>query len=286
LESATGKVHWKLNYQKDFDGVEPVWGFGESPLVDGDRLICTPNGKDAMVVALNKLTGEPIWKCAVPEFGKKGKDNAGGYSSVVISEGAGVKQYVQLIGRGLIGVAAADGHFLWGYDKFANTVANISTPIVSGDYVFGSTAYGGGSGLVKLSKGDDGVTAEEVYFLKPNVLSNHHGGMVLVGDCLYGGTGQNRGNPICVEFLTGAVKWKEDHAPAGGSAAVVYADGKLYFRYDKGTMALIDASPDAFKLISTFKIPDVKRPSWSHPVIAGGKLYLREQDHLLCYKLK
>ncbi len=286
LESATGDVKWKLNYQKDFDGVEPVWGFGESPLVDGDRLICTPNGKDAMIVALNKLTGDPIWKCAVPEFGKKGKDKAGGYSSVVISEGAGVKQYVQLIGRGLVGIAADDGRFLWGYDKMANSVANISTPLVKDEYVFASTAYGGGSALVKLSKEGDGVKAEEVYFLEPKDYSNHHGGTVLVGDYLYGGNGQNKGGPTCIEFLTGKVKWKESHGAGSGSAAVIFADGKLYFRYQDGTIALIEANPEEYKLISTFKIPDVKRPSWSHPVIAGGKLYLREQDHLLCYKLK
>ena len=286
LESATGDVKWKLNYQKDFDGVEPVWGFGESPLVDGDRLICTPNGKDAMVVALNKMTGEPIWKCSVPDIGKKGKDKAGGYSSIVISDGAGVKQYVQLIGRGLVGIAAADGRYLWGYDKMANQVANISTPVVKGDYVFGSTAYGGGSVLVKLSKDGDGVKADEVYFVKPDVYSNHHGGTVLVGDYLYGGNGQNKGGPTCLDFLTGDVKWKESHGAGTGSAAVTFADGKLYFRYQDGTMALIEATPDKYNLISTFKIPDVKKPSWSHPVIAGGKLYLREQDHLLCYKLK
>jgi outer membrane protein assembly factor BamB len=286
LETANGKVRWKLNYQKDFDGTEPTWAFGESPLVDGDRLICTPNGKDAMIVALNKLTGDLVWKCAVPEFGKKGADKAGGYSSIVISEGAGVRQYVQLIGRGLIGVAANDGRFLWGYNKIANTTANIPTPIVKDDYVFGSSAYGSGSALVKLVREGDGVKAEEVYFLEPKDYSNHHGGTVLVGDCLYGGNGQNKGGPTCLEFLTGKIKWKEAHGAGSGSAAVLFADGKLYFRYDDGTMALVEANPEEYKLISTFKIPDVKRESWSHPVIAGGKLYLREQDHLLCYKLK
>jgi outer membrane protein assembly factor BamB len=285
LESATGKVHWKLNFQKDFGGKRPHWGFTESPLVDGDWLVCTPGGKDAMMVALNKLTGEPVWKCAVPDFGKGGGGGAA-YSSIVVSDAAGVKQYVQLIGHGLIGVAAADGKFLWGYNKIANGTANIPTPIVRGDYVFDSTGYGTGAVLLKLSKDGDVVKADEVYFLKHEDLQNHHGGMVLVGDYLYGGHGHGAGAPICLEFLTGKIKWKENHGPGSGSAAVLYADGKLYFRYQDGTMALIEATPEHYNLISRFQIPDVKSPSWPHPVIAGGKLYLREQDSLLCYRLK
>ncbi len=286
LESATGNLKWTASYEKDFGGkMMSGWGFSESPLVDGDRLICTPGGKDAMMVALNKLTGKPIWKCAVPDFAKHGNDGAG-YSSIVISNAAGVKQYVQLIGHGLIGVAAEDGQFLWGYDKVANTTANIPTPIVSGDYVFGSTGYGTGAALVKLSKDGSGVKAEEVYFMKHEDFQNHHGGMVLVGDYIYAGHGHGQGAPICIELKTGKIMWKEHHGVGHESAAVLYADGKLYYRYQDGTMALIEANPHEFKLISKFQIPDVNQPSWPHPVIAGGRLYLREQDNLYCYKVK
>ena len=286
LDSATGDVVWTKNLKKDFDGqMMSGWGYAESPLVDGDRLICTPGGKKDTMVALNKLTGKTIWSCSVPEFGHKGKDGAG-YSSVVISHGAGVKQYVQLIGRGLVGIRADDGKFLWGYDKMANGTANIPTPIVRGDYVFDSTGYGAGAALLKLTASDDGVKAHEVYFLDHTKLQNHHGGMVLVGNYLYGGHGHNEGAPICLEFLTGKVVWKENHGPGDGSAAVGYADGRLYFRYQNGVLALLDASPKGYKVEGSFSIPDVAVPSWPHPVIAGGRLYIRDQQRLICYKLK
>lgn len=286
LDSATGDVVWTKNLKKDFDGqMMSGWGYAESPLVDGDRLICTPGGKKNTIVALDKLTGKTIWSCSVPEFGHKGKDGAG-YSSIVISHGAGVKQYVQLIGHGLVGIQADDGKFLWGYDKMANGTANIPTPIVRGDYVFDSTAYGGGAALVKLVSSGDGVKADEVYFIEPKKFQNHHGGMVLVGDYLYGGHGQNAGAPTCINFLTGEIVWKENHGPGDGSAAVTYADGRLYFRYQNGVLALLDASPKGYNVESSFEIPDVAVPSWPHPVVAGGKLYIRDQERLLCYKVK
>src|SRR5258708_5543671 len=188
---------------------------------------------------------------------------------MVISEGAGVKQYVQLTGRGLIGIRASDGKALWTYNKIANDVANISTPVVRGDYVFASTGYQTGAVLLKLSKTGDGVEAKEVYFLPPTVFQNHHGGFVLVGDYIYAGHGHSNGFPICIEFLTGKVRWggKIRAEGATGSAAVGYADGNLYFRYQNGVMKLIEASPEGFKEKGSFKIPGVQGPSWSHPVI-------------------
>lgn len=142
---STGRPVWRLNFEKDFGGrMMSGWGYSESPLVDGDRLICTPGAPDAVLVALGKRTGKTIWKAALPDdLGSKGKDGAG-YSSVVISHGGGVKQYVQLTGRGVISVAADDGRFLWSYNRIANGTANIPTPIVTGDYVFCSTGYGEG----------------------------------------------------------------------------------------------------------------------------------------------
>ncbi len=265
LETAHGKIHWQLNMEKDFGGrMMSGWGYSESPLVDGDRLICTPGGKDATIVALNKFTGKTIWKSAVPKFGKRGSDGAA-YSSVIVGNGAGVRQYVQMLGRGLVGIATKDGKFLWGYDKVANGTANIDTPIVDGDYVFESTSYGAGSGLVKLSRDGKDINADEVYFIAPNQFNNHHGGVVLVDGYLYGGHGQNNDAPVCVEFKTGKIMWKKDRGTGRGSAAVLYADGKLYFRYDDGLMVLIQATPEEYKEISTFKIPDVLEAKLAAP---------------------
>jgi outer membrane protein assembly factor BamB len=287
VDAATGKERWRKSLPGDFGGiVMSIWKWTESPLVDGDRVVVTPGVKGAGLVALNKKTGAEIWRTALPDLGPKGKDGAG-YSSIVIGNGAGVRQYVQLMGRGLVGVNAADGKFLWSYNKVANDVANISTPVVSGDFVFASTAYSTGSALVKLSKSASGVDASEVYFLDAKTLQNHHGGFVLVDGKIYTGHGQNRGFPTCLEMSTGKVVWGGDIRNEGsGSAAIVYADGNLIYRYENGRVMLIEASPAGYKEKGSFQIPDVKGPSWPYPVIAGGKLYLREADTIYCYNVK
>lgn len=286
VQAADGKEIWHKSFTRDFGGSVPNWRYCESPLVDGDKLICTPGGNEATLVALDKKTGNTIWKCAVPG----GAGSGSGYASTVISEGGGVKQYVQLMGAGTgcIGVAAEDGRFLWKYAKVANGTASIPTPIVHGDYVFCSSGYGTGSALLKLARSGNGVAASEVYFLNGNEFQNHHGGLVLVGDYIYGGHGHNEGFPICIELKTGKIKWGgKMRGPGSGSAAVVYAGGQLYFRYENGVMALIQASPKAYKLDGKFNIPEVPgaSKSWSHPVVVGGKLYLREQDSLFVYKV-
>lgn len=283
-----GSVQWRVNYGRDFGGrMMSGWGYSESPLVDGDLLICTPGANDAILAALNKRTGEVVWKAAMPpDAGNRGGDGAA-YSSIVVSHGGGVKQYVQLVGRGLVSVRASDGKVLWTYNRIANGTANIPTPIVKGDFVFTSTGYGTGAALLKLSRDGSGVTAEEVYFLDAKDMQNHHGGMILLGDHIYCGHGHNNGFPLCIEMATGEVAWRPGRGPGSGSAAIAYADGHLYFRYQDGTMALIEATPQEYRLKGTFK-PQIasNREKWPHPVISDGRLYLRDQDSLLCYDIR
>jgi len=285
MQVSDGKEVWRKNFSKDFGGkMMSGWGYSESPLIDGDKLLCTPGAKDAHIVALNKKTGDVIWKSAIPDIGKRGKDGAG-YSSIVVSTAAGVRQYVQTTGRGTISVAAKDGKFLWGYNKVANNVANIPTPIINGDYAFCTTSYKTGSALLNLVADVNGVTAKEVYFLTPDQFENHHGGVVLVNGYIYGGDGQNKGTPVCLDFKTGKISWKEQ--PIGsGSAAVLYADNHLYFRYENNIMALVEATPKSFNLKGQFKIPVDAGPSWPYPVICDGLLYLRAGDTLLAYDIK
>ena len=288
LDRASGAIRWQKSVTRDYNGqMMSVWKYAESPLVDGNRLLFTPGNYDAMVVAVDKRTGKDLWRAEVGRITGNGSNGAG-YSSVIASDAAGVHQYIQLIGRGLIGIRADDGKVLWKYNRVANDVANIATPVVRGDYVFASTAYGAGSVLLHLEKNGDGVDAKEVYFLEPRTFQNHHGGVVLVGDYLYGGHGQNNGFPTCIEFLTGKIRWGGNIRPegTGGSAAVAYADGHLYFRYENGAMKLFEASPEGFKESGSFQIPGVRKPSWSHPVIHDGKLYLREQDSLYAYNIR
>lgn len=283
----SGNILWTKSFTKDFGGkMMSGWGYSESPLVDGDRLIVTPGAQDAMLVALDKKSGDVIWKSAVPELGNKGKDGAG-YSSVVISHAAGVKQYVQLVGRGIVSVQASDGKFLWNYNRITNGTAAIPTPIVREDYVFCSSGYGdGGAALLKVRKNGDQLSADEVWYKKSSELQNHHGGVVLIGDYLYMGHGHNNGFPVCVEFLTGKDVWRPGRGPGSGSAAIVSADGHLYFRYESGEMALIEATPQGYRLKGHFKIKTTHSKSWPHPVIVGGKLYLRDQHNLHCYDVR
>jgi outer membrane protein assembly factor BamB len=287
LEAATGKVRWKKSLPRDFSGrMMSGWKWSESPLVDGDRLVVTPGGSESLLVCLEKATGKEIWRTKAGEMGPKGRDGAG-YSSIVISNGAGVKQYVQLMGRGVVGVRASDGKFLWSYNKVANETANISTPIVSGDFVFSATGYQTGSGLLKLSKQGDSVMATEQYFLDGKTFQNHHGGMVLVGGHIYGGQGHRMGLPICIELATGRKVWGGDIRNAGkGSAAIAYADSHLIFRYENGLVILIEATPTGYKEKGQFEIPDASRLNWPYPAIADGKLFLRDQDRLLVYDIK
>ena len=286
-KTATGEIVWSKNFGKDFEGgMMSGWGFSESPLVDGDKLIVTPGGTNSTLVALNKKTGELLWKCPIAKFGGRGKDGSA-YTGAVVSEGAGVRQYIQLLGRGVVGVRASDGKLLWTYNRVANDTANIPTPLVHGDHVFCSTGYGTGGGLLKLvPSGDKGVNAEEVYFLNAKDFQNHHGGMIRVGDYLYAGHGHNNGFPICIELKTGKVVWGKDRGPGAGSAAILFADGHLYFRYENAVMALIEATPEGYREKGAFELASKNGKSWSHPVIHHGLLYLRDQDNLLCYDLR
>jgi outer membrane protein assembly factor BamB len=281
-----GHIVWKKDFAADFGGrMMSGWSYSESPLVDGDKLVCTPGGKKAVVAALNKETGAVIWKCEAP------KDTGAGYASIVVADVGGVRQYVTLVGQelGLIGVNANTGKFLWNYKKVANGTANIPTPLVKGDLVFASTAYGRGTVLLHLEpSGDGGTNAKEVYWLGARDLQNHHGGMVMVGDYVYGGHDHNLGHPFCLDVKTGTFKWGPilDH-PGGGSAAVLYADGRLYFRWDNNTMGLIEATPKGYHVVSTFQLPKgTSTPGWQHPVIHDGKLYVRADDQLYCYDIK
>jgi outer membrane protein assembly factor BamB len=287
LDAKTGNKRFSINLEKDLGGKNPGWKYSESPLIDGDKLLCTPGGRNDVMAALDKKTGNVIWKCSMPDIGGKGKDEAG-YSSIVITEAGGIRQYVQLTNKGLIGVTAKDGKFLWGYSRIANNVANIPTPIIYGNYIFCSTAYGTGSALLELAATGDGIEAKEIYFLKANTLQNHHGGLVRVGDYIYGGHGHGKGAPTCIEAKTGKVMWQANQ-PGGGSAAVLYADGNLYFRYEDDTMALIEANPEKYNLISKFKLPrqpGMDNPGWSHLVIVDGRLYVRHSDVLLVYDIR
>ena len=287
VETESGREVWRKSYTQDFGGkMMSQWGYSESPLVDGDRVICTPGGATAMMVALDRKTGKTIWKTSMTPGGNRGTDGAG-YASIVISNGGGTKQYITVVGRGLISVAAKDGKPLWHYERIANGTANVPTPIVDGDFVLCSTGYDdGGTALLRLGKSNRGVGYREVYYLSANQLQNHHGGMIKIGNYVYMGEGHNKGFPTCFEFSTGRRTWPKQRGAGSGSAAIVAADGHLYFRYENGIMALIEANPSEYRLKGKFTIATCIKQSWAHPVVYDGNLYLRDQDQLHCYRIK
>lgn len=282
LDAAPGRNIWSKSLTRDYRAQTPNWLFAESPLVDGPHVVVSPGTAGAGMVAMEKTTRKEIWCTQQPDGGSPE------YSSVVISNGGGVKQYVRLSSRGVISVRASDGQFMWAYGRVANGTANIPTPLVKDDMVFASSGYGTGSVLMQLAPGSDGrVTAAEKYFLGGGTFQNHHGGMVLIGDHVYAGHGHNNGFLMCLELASGNVVWGGNFRNDGsGSAAVTAADGHLYFRYQNGVMMLIEANPKQYREKGKFQIPGVRNPSWSHPVVTGGRMYLREQDALHVYDVK
>jgi outer membrane protein assembly factor BamB len=276
LQATDGKLLWSRNMVREFGGNVPGWGYSESPLVDGDKVIATPGGRQATLVALNKTNGQEIWRAQVPQ------GDGAHYSSCIAAEVNGQRQYIQFLRGGVVGVDAKDGKFLWRYNSPANGTANCSTPIFHNNHVFAASGYNTGGGLVKLTASNNGgVSATEVYFTRQ--MQNHHGGMVLVGDYVYGFS--DAMGLTCLDFKTGEVKWANRSV---GKGSVTYADGHIYLRNEgRGTVALVEATPTAYVEKGRFDPPQRSgKNTWPHPVVAGGRLYLRDQDTLFCYAIK
>jgi outer membrane protein assembly factor BamB len=274
FDAATGKERWRKSLTQDFGGSLPDWNYSESPLLDGDKLVCTPGGPRGAIVALNKRNGQVLWQ-------SKGFTDPAHHSSLVAATIDGVLQYVQLTARSVAGVDAKTGALLWRGDRAGDT-AVVPTPLYSDHHVYVTSGYNNGCNLFEIRKAGNAFAARQVY-AKPEI-SNHHGGVIKVGAYVYGHC--NSGGWICQEFLTGRILWKNRGV---GKGAVAYADGHLYCRSEggQGTMALVQATPDAYVEKGRFEQPDRSdKNSWAHPVVAGGRLYLRDQDILLCYDLK
>lgn len=278
LEAASGRVLWRKNLRGDFGGKPGQWAYAESPLVDGDRLVVTPGGAQATLVALNKKTGDVLWKAALPE------GDEAGYASALRFDVGGVQQYVQLVQKGLVGIEAQSGKLLWRHARAVSRYgANIPTPVASGDLVYFGTA-GTGGGAVRLTAQGGGVNATEVYFEAK--LPTAIGGAVKVGDYLYGTTAQAL---LCVEFATGKVRWEER---ALGAASLCYAAGRLYLHGENGEVALVEPSAEGYRERGRFtpaEAPKKSSPmekSWAFPVVSQGRLLVRDHSALWCYEVR
>ncbi len=273
-DTVSGAEIWRKDYAEDFGGQLPEWGFTGMPLVVGDKVILIPGGKEGDLVAVDKETGKLIWQS---------KELADGihYSSPVLVEIVGVKQIVQLTDASVAGIQGSDGRLLWRAERKGQT-AVIPTPIYHDGQVYVSSGYGAGCNLFKITADHGEFSAVESYANK--VMTNHHGGVVLVGKNLFGFSDGH--GWTCQDFETGKDVW---HKQGIGKGSLVYADGLLYLRAeaDKGTVAIIEPTAEGYKELGSFDPPDRSdKNSWPHPVVTGGRLYLRDQDVLQCYDVR
>jgi outer membrane protein assembly factor BamB len=266
-----GSAVWQRNILREFGGRQLQWLISESPLVDGAHLIVSPGGPGAGVVKLDKLTGKTVWQTS-------DLSDPAGYSSAIVADVQGVRTYLTFTAAAGVGIRASDGKVMFRYDRAANRVANITTPVFFENKVFFTSAYDTGGGLVSLSAQNGSVSASEVYFTRE--MKNHHGGVVLTGGYLYG---FDDSILTCIEFATGKRMWRDRSV---GKGSVILADGDLYIQSENNVVGLASATASGYQEKGRFTIPDKGLPSWAHPVVSGGRLYVRNQDSVMTYDIK
>jgi outer membrane protein assembly factor BamB len=266
LDAATGKIYWTVNVLKQYRGSNIQWGLSESPLVLSDRILVNAGGT---IVALKKTDGSSIWTTEGDEAG---------YSSAVLQKTGDVSQAIFFTSQRVMGVDVNSGRALWSYRQVANRTANIATPVVRGNRVFVSSGYGTGGALLELAAAGTNVTAKEIYFTQQ--MKNHHATSILVGDYLYG---FDNAILTAIRFDTGEVAWQDRSV---GKGSLTFADGRLYVYSEGGVVGLVEPLPTAYREHGRFELKTGRLPTWSHPVVSGGKLFLRDQDTIYAYDVR
>ena len=269
VDAATGKVFWKINLLEKLGGTNIQWGLSESPLVLSDRILVSPGGRGASIVALSKTDGSVIWKSLSDEPG---------YSSAVLHEAGGVREAIYFTGERALGIDVDTGKLLWSYNQVANRTANIATPIVRGNFVFLSSGYGTGAALLELTPGSKSIAARQVYFTRD--MRNHHASSVLIGDYLYGFSDAIL---TAMKFDSGQVAWRDRSV---GKGSVVFVDERLYLYSEEGVVGLAEANPAGYREHGRFQIKTGGAPTWSHPIVSNGKLFIRDQDNIYAFDVR
>lgn len=271
FEAGSGNELWSLELREQFDAIIPEYGYAESVYIEGDKLYCCPAGKSAYLLCLDKRSGEVIWA-------NKEIEGTVGFSSLVMFDHGGIRQLAGMSSNRIFAVDSESGKLLWQMDYENRTSNNVCDPIFHKGYLFASSGYGKGSILLKLSSSDQTITPETVW--QSELMDNHHGGVILHEGYLYG-SGHNSRGWFCLDFLTGEEQWK-----AGGKGSLTFAEGLLYCLDERGIMRLVKASPDSYEAVSEFEVPDGGDGfHWAHPVVCGGRLYIRHQDELFAYHI-
>jgi outer membrane protein assembly factor BamB len=269
LDASTGQKIWSINVVQQFGGVTPYWGYSESPLIVGDRIVLNAGGRRASIVAINKADGKALWQ---------NHNDEAGYSSPMLLRTGSLQQVVFFTGQRALAVDPRDGRLLWSYNRASNGTANIATPVVRGNRVFFSSDYGTGGGLVDVRAAGNIASAQEVYFTRE--MRNHHASAVVVGDHLYGFSSSIL---TALRFDTGEMAWRHRSV---GKGSLIYADQRLYLYSEGGVIGLADAAPDAYRERGRFTIPTSGAPTWSHPIVTSGKLIIRDQDTVYAYDIR
>lgn len=271
LSARDGSILWRRNILRDFNGRNPRWHISESPLVDGNNVIVTPGGSGASIAALDKATGKTVWTT-------RELSDPAGYSSCIVANVYGARIIMTITADAGVGVRASDGKLLWRYEPVANRTANITTPVFHDNKVFYSSAYDTGGVLLGLKLVNGEIKAEEIYFTRE--MMNHHGGVTLVDGYMYGFS-----NTIltCLEFSTGKRMWRDRSV---GKGSLTYADGSLYLLSERNLVGLATATSEGYNERGRFEIEDQGRPSWAHPVVCAGRLYIRNQGTLTVYDIR
>ena len=269
LDLATGTKVWSVNVVQQFGGTTPYWGYSESPLVIGDRIVLNAGGRKASIVAVNKADGKTLWQ---------NHNDAAGYSSPMLLRTGSLQQVVFFTGQRALAVDPRDGRLLWSYDRASNNTANIATPIIRGNRVFFSSDYGTGAALLDVKAAGNVASAQEVYFTRE--MRNHHASSVVVGDYIYGFSSSIL---TALKFDTGDLAWRNRSV---GKGSLIYADERLYLYSEQGVVGLAEASPAAYREHGRFSIQQTGPPTWSHPIISNGRLIIRDQDNVYAYDVR
>jgi len=276
---ASGKIKWSLQAVEEFNGEYPKWGMAESPLVIDDKVICTPSGKDASLVALHKETGKIIWR-------SEGLSELASYCSPILVQKGNKKIIATMLENSFVGLDANTGKIMW-QDKFSsyqNDPKDINpvSPIQYDNYIFTTSGYNDGSALYQLL--NDGSKIQKAWV--DITLDTHIGGIVLVNGYIYASNWENNrnGNWVCLDWKTGQVMYEKKWITKG---SIISAEGMLYCYEEKeGNLALVVATPKEFKIVSSFKVPMGSGQHWAHPAISDGRLHIRHGDALMVYNIK
>ena len=286
LSAADGKIIWQKDFKGDFKGtMMSNWGYSESPLIDANLVICTPGGGEGAMVALDKNTGAVVWRS------KEWTDQAA-YSSPIIADVGGIRQYVQQSGKGVAGISARDGKLLWKIDNAAYRTAVIPTPIFQNNMVYVTNGYNGGCMGIQLTRNGENIKADTIYTNR--IISNQHGGVVLINGFIYGFSERPSDSWVCQNMKTGEIVWSQRGQEVGVGKGSLFAvnDRLILFDMQTGLLAVVAASPEGWKEFGKMEIPERTKVStqdnqlWTHPIVANGKLFVRDHDLLFCYDLK